>query len=354
MTKFNKYLNDRIDEVTVNGISFSDETINKFLETWKLITKECRPFLKELKPKSKNYNLMYRGMHFTEGATGRKDIHTDRQPKDTDVRWHEAMDEAFYKEFRVRARSESMFCYGDVGEVLNYGDAFMVFPTGRFSFLYAPRVKDLYARHFGDGGMDLLEPTEDMEKDWEDDWEREYGEGEYGTWSHPSDPYNALDGHQDRDAAAQDFIDEIYNDEYYDDIQTAKSEGDTEKVDELDKEFVEEYANNKKKYAKEMVWEPYMDFDAYRESTWQDFDMDDMPEEAFEKAAMDIVKNEKYRNRSLAAGLKTGAEIMVQADQYYYMSAEMEPLVRNALEGNSPDPRQLQFDFMNTRKKGRR
>lgn len=116
-----------------------------------ILERDCGPFLKQ----SKKQGLLYRGIKGSfsnKGTTAEgikyaiKEVRTDRKPLHTTESHHEIIDAWFKKKFGFNARSESMFCFGDVGSdnIAQYGKKYIVFPIGDFKYVWSSEVRDLW------------------------------------------------------------------------------------------------------------------------------------------------------------------------------------------------------------------
>jgi hypothetical protein len=72
-----------------------------------------------------------------------KTVRKDRTRLDNNPQFHEVVDNIFQEKFKWKPRSQGMFCSSDRDEIEGYGSPYMVFPMGRFKYLWAPEVKDL-------------------------------------------------------------------------------------------------------------------------------------------------------------------------------------------------------------------
>ncbi len=107
----------------------------------KKIHKECKPFLNA----SKGYSL-WRGM-WGKDKIGKFKVRKDRKPLDTPLEVHKELDKIFTKNFGWPARSSGILTTGDKTVAGSYGNAYQVFPIGKFRFLWSNNVHDLYGRY---------------------------------------------------------------------------------------------------------------------------------------------------------------------------------------------------------------
>lgn len=114
----------------------SDDEILKILE------RDCRQFLK-----SCDNRFLYRGSKTESKEKTLRKIKTrkDRTPRDIKVNTHTLIDNYFEKKFGIRYRSKSVFVSGSKGSAEYYGSVYAVFPIGEFTFIWSPKVVDLYS-----------------------------------------------------------------------------------------------------------------------------------------------------------------------------------------------------------------
>ncbi len=112
---------------------------DKLPEIVNIIKDKCKPFLKEW---DGNY-FLYRGIkkHFDYEVL---QVRNDRKPKDMPLPLHNMFDNAFQKRFGWKARSNSVFCTGNQTITEEYGALFIVFPSGKYSYISSTEIEDLY------------------------------------------------------------------------------------------------------------------------------------------------------------------------------------------------------------------
>lgn len=74
-----------------------------------------------------------------------KIVKADRSPLDNSKLAHDTMDKWFEEEFGVKARSSSVFVYGesvDVQDLTAYGQPCIIFPVGNFTYEWSPKIGD--------------------------------------------------------------------------------------------------------------------------------------------------------------------------------------------------------------------
>ena len=126
MVKFYKYLNET--EIISSDI-------------WENMVKDCKTFLKDVK---RNKIFLYSGRRGGTSSIFIKRIRKDRKPLDTPEEIHNKLDNAFQREFGVKARSGAMFTKitSDVGY---YGDPYFVIPKGNnYKIIASDEVADLF------------------------------------------------------------------------------------------------------------------------------------------------------------------------------------------------------------------
>ena len=123
-----------------------------------LINVECPGLLKRMG----NNGLLYRGVTQLGSYEGnfslpeskdpitvyRKKVRKDRIPMSMNADVSRALDKWFEKNFSFRARSQAIFVFGERGRgsAEGYGGKkCIVFPIGKFSYVWSPNVDDLYS-----------------------------------------------------------------------------------------------------------------------------------------------------------------------------------------------------------------
>jgi len=108
-----------------------------------LILKNCQPFLKAIGNDPVKYAL-YRGMKSGHEKYVKKTVRKNRKSLSTLKKIHDILNDAFYKEFGIKARSECLFAVGDSITAEDYGTVHYIFPIGKFKFYWSPKVRDLF------------------------------------------------------------------------------------------------------------------------------------------------------------------------------------------------------------------
>ena len=120
------------------------------------IDKNCQPYIRMIKHSP---NILVR----SDPKLGLYDVHrkfvrTNRRPMDMSDDMHNKIDEFFLKKFGWRARSNVVFCKGNKRKKIF---SFLLFPIGKFKFLWSPKVNDLY-------NSDLKNMYSHYYKEWND------------------------------------------------------------------------------------------------------------------------------------------------------------------------------------------
>ena len=103
-----------------------------------MIQKNCQPFLKEI-----NHNFLYRGYKNKIKSIKKVITRTDRKPLGSSEEDHANFNKLFKKKFGWKARSEGVFCSSNTNDVRQYGNVNLVFPIGKYQYVWSPKVTDL-------------------------------------------------------------------------------------------------------------------------------------------------------------------------------------------------------------------
>jgi len=118
----------------------NEETYTEIIET---IEKDCKPFIRDWKKLNVN-EWLYSGRRGVSGDIIKKKVRVDRKPLGTPSDIHKTMDDWFYKKFKVRSRSNAVFCTFDKLPTGYYGDTFLIFPIGKYKAVSSKHVFDLF------------------------------------------------------------------------------------------------------------------------------------------------------------------------------------------------------------------
>jgi len=118
----------------------SEEELYRYAER---IQRDCQPYLNAINNQVDRYEI-YRGMKRVHSAFSKRTVRLDkRNPTDSPRDVHDAVNEYFHDTFGAPFRN-AMFCTGNLTEVREYGEAFVVYPIGDFEFLWSPYVDDMF------------------------------------------------------------------------------------------------------------------------------------------------------------------------------------------------------------------
>ena len=283
-------------------------TEDKVMKMAMLLFRDCKEYVKDLK---RTGEVMYRG---AKGGDMTKIVpRKDRSPKDMPRDVHEELDSLFKHKFGWNARSEGVFCSGDLGQARGYGDAvFTVWPIGKYKILWNKDVFDLFEKMKDDDIDDQIDTS------WaQEEWESEYGENTTGgSWYY--DGENTKEHNKDE-------AEEVA-------IQWIRNEHDEDEEDE-DFDPWNEYSDYN------MEWEPDLALDDYIE----DYLVDER--EKFQEERYDVV--DEYKDKYIVDAIRSQVEIMVGCKSYYIISNNYtKDLNRIISKGKiKPINKQLKFAF---------
>jgi hypothetical protein len=132
------------------------------------LSKDCKPFLNLIGSEVTKYKL-YRGMPFMKKADSmtKKQIRLDdRKPMSSAQVKHDRYNHFFQEEFGAPFRN-ALFATGSFRMAQYYGAPFMVFPIGKFEWLWSPDVNDmaLDIRWPAVGGQINVPPSQEVVDD---------------------------------------------------------------------------------------------------------------------------------------------------------------------------------------------
>jgi len=105
------------------------------------IRKDCLGFIKDTDKRP-----LFRGIRTPDKEMiMKKTPRTDRIPKDTPVKVSNMVDDALYKKFGWKPRSEGVFVSSSCHTAEHYGDPFYFLPIGPYKYIWSTKVADLYA-----------------------------------------------------------------------------------------------------------------------------------------------------------------------------------------------------------------
>lgn len=163
----------KLYEITINPESISKSQIDKVVETDEFynysdliieyIQKNCQPWLEE-----SDY-IAFRGIKNSEGmATLVKTVRQDRKPRDSSEYFQLAIDEMLEKTGFTALRRNSVFVTQSLESAMDYGDIYMIFPIGDFTYTWNIYHKDLMDFYSDSRNMKYVdfEVTDEMRKDF--------------------------------------------------------------------------------------------------------------------------------------------------------------------------------------------
>jgi len=81
------------------------------LEKIKELLQDCYPYIRDLKRTNHFPNRMLYSGRSSKDLVIRRKVRKDRKPKDTPKVVHETLDQLFYNEFGIKARSQTLFTF---------------------------------------------------------------------------------------------------------------------------------------------------------------------------------------------------------------------------------------------------
>ena len=99
------------------------------------IKADCKPYLNAVKDL-----ISWRGMYTAGELILKKKPRTDRRPMDTMEHEHHEMDDSFNRIFGWRPRTQAIFVTGNIDQAASYGEMHMIFPRGKFRFIYSEKI----------------------------------------------------------------------------------------------------------------------------------------------------------------------------------------------------------------------
>lgn len=98
------------------------------------IKENCQPFLRMTdQPLYRGVDISVVGMIKATTAKVRK----DRRPRDSNLLSHRLADDWFYEKFKLRPRTQGLFCTSNKADANLYGTLVYVFPVGDFRYMWA-------------------------------------------------------------------------------------------------------------------------------------------------------------------------------------------------------------------------
>lgn len=118
------------------------------------VLRDCGTFLEDFLVRKK-FKPIYRGMN--ERADYIKSgVRTNRVPKDIPSHVSQVVDTLFKKSVDVKARSATLFVTSTYETAAEYGQPYIIFPTGSFDTIYSEYSNDLFADWLGGSDKFIL------------------------------------------------------------------------------------------------------------------------------------------------------------------------------------------------------
>jgi hypothetical protein len=111
-----------------------------------IVRRDCQPYLQALDKPLFRGILTNKSKSLTKIEDGfyKGDVRKDRKPKDSSLEFHNLLDQYFEEKSGIKFRSNSLFCSFKRSVTGGYGDAFLIFPIGDFSYAWSPIFEDPY------------------------------------------------------------------------------------------------------------------------------------------------------------------------------------------------------------------
>ena len=132
-----------------------EEKINRIAEKYRLtnehinfiwqIKDNCDSYLRQ-NPGAMSLGQIYRGIHSSQNTLTKKVRLDNRRPLDSNQSVHDELNKLFKEQFGEPFRN-AMFCSSDQSQVSSYGEVYIIFPIGDFTFLWSPDVEDTFAKY---------------------------------------------------------------------------------------------------------------------------------------------------------------------------------------------------------------
>jgi len=115
-------------------------------EAAQLIFADCQPFLKESHFISSPRFRLYRGLNHLPDRAIFAEVKSmlDRGPRDSSAAIHKLLDAHFKEKFGIPFRSQGVFTTSKMGIASDYGAVKLIFPIGKFDYLWSPKIEDAY------------------------------------------------------------------------------------------------------------------------------------------------------------------------------------------------------------------
>ena len=136
-----------------------------------LVKHNCQPYLQQNRhplTDSPLWRGMYPGNYSdAEGSYQKRNVRlTDRKPRDTPMEVHKILNQVFIDKYNAPYRN-ALFTTGRKMDIHDYGNGYIIFPIGKFEFIWSPFISDLW-RYVSDKfklGPQPIPPRDEQIKD---------------------------------------------------------------------------------------------------------------------------------------------------------------------------------------------
>jgi hypothetical protein len=272
------------------------------------IYKDCQPFLRDIS-NSKYMSFLYSGRNSSKPMF-EKIVRLNRKPTDTYHEIHSDLDDEFERQFGYPARSNSVFCTGDEGDAAEYGTLYMIFPQGKYKFLYSKEIGDLYIKMSGKAGSHGINNKNGLFAKFVDDCRDESGgiDAEFTKYYEEVTKEGSDQGHY-----------QYIRDEYGHNIMVPKGTKDPIKYVKSQMEDPSEF------WGVSLEWYPDKDYNEFYFDNYDTFlrgrvqGFDDCGKEKYDRYLEEIVRT--YTNNNINKAIGDGGEIMITCKKYWALNA---------------------------------
>lgn len=142
-----------------NYIIEKNEKNDKIEKHLSLIKSKCK---KAVNVMIRSERGIWRGIEIYDDLIIRN-VRKDRRPKHSVLKYSNFLDNALKKKFGWKPRSEGLFVTGSASIADDYGNLYLVFPTGNFKFIWNEKIQDFYTFLYS-GGTDDFTKKETIQK----------------------------------------------------------------------------------------------------------------------------------------------------------------------------------------------
>lgn len=113
------------------------------------VERECRYYL-SVHPSFDKVPMLRGTKKSFNKPLNKKTIRKNRKPKDSSRVFHQMVDSYFEEQFHFPARSQGIAVSGPSGDATDYGQTYVIFPIGTFSWVYSQKTKPIVADVYQD------------------------------------------------------------------------------------------------------------------------------------------------------------------------------------------------------------